>query len=104
MRNGRRHIPYVNPLQVAYQNTQEKLRKYNDLIDEAHEIYAAGVLLNPYLRKAYFTERWISDAAVYITPMLVKNKNIWENEYRQILSEELSKEFRSPFNIFIAGI
>ena len=42
----------------------------------------AGALLNPYLRKAYFTERWIGDAAAYIMPILVKNKNTWENKYR----------------------
>jgi len=74
-RNNRRHIPHVNPLQIAYQNAWEKLRKYNDLTDEAYEIYAAGALLNPCLRKAYFTERWTGDAAAYIVPMLVKNKN-----------------------------
>ena len=56
-RNNRRHLPQIHPLRVAYQNAWEKLKKYNDLTDEAHEIYAAGALLNPYLRKRYFIKR-----------------------------------------------
>ena len=102
-RHARRHST-VNPLQVAYQNAWEKLRKYNDLTDEAHEIYAAAALLNPCLRKRYFIDRWTDDAAAYIEPMMSKNKSIWEKKYRQILPEEPLEEFRSSFDAFIAGV
>ena len=74
------------------------------MTDEAHEIYAAAALLNPCLRKRYFTDRWTDDAATYIAPMITKNRNLWESKYRQILPEEPSEEFHSSFDIFIAGI
>ena len=93
-----------NPLQLAYQNAWEKLCKYNDLTDEAHEIYAAAALLNPCLRKRYFIDRWTDDAAAFITPIIAKNKSIWEKNYRQIQPDEPSQEFRSLFDAFIAGV
>jgi hypothetical protein len=97
-------LPANSPLQIAYQNAWEKLRKYNDLTDEAHEIYAAATLLNPCLRKRYFQDRWTNDAAAYITPMIAKNKNIWKTRYGQIIPDEPSEEFQSSFDAFIAGI
>ena len=47
----------VNPLLIAYQNSWEKLQEYNNPTDDNHEIYAAGTLFNPCLRKAYFIRR-----------------------------------------------
>ncbi|KAL2418216.1 hypothetical protein ABEF95_004870 [Exophiala dermatitidis] len=47
----------VNPLLIAYQNAWQKLTEYNALTDENHEIYAAGALLSPCLRRAYFEKR-----------------------------------------------
>ena len=88
---------------MAYQNAWEKLQKYNELTDEAHEIYAAAALLNPCLRKRYFVDRWTGNAALYIPPMIEKNKSIWKNNYSQISPTEPSEELRSAFDIFLAG-
>jgi len=102
-RRNSQHSQPVNPLQVAYQNAWEKLQKYNDLTDEAHEIYAAAALLNPCLRKRYFDTRWTDNAALYIPPMIEKNKSIWKNEYSQISVTEPSEELHSAFDIFLAN-
>jgi hypothetical protein len=68
------HPEYVKPLLLCYQNAWEKLRKYNDLTDTHHELYAASTFLNPCLKKGYFIERWTGTAAVYIEEMLKKNR------------------------------
>ncbi len=93
------------PLLVAYQNAWEKLRKYNDLTDENHEIYAAAALLNPCLRKGYFINRWTAEAAAYIEPMIQKNREIWETVYRPVAPPqpitEITQETQSSLDRFI---
>jgi hypothetical protein len=93
----------VNPLLIAYQNSWEKLQEYNNLTDNNHEIYAAGTLLNPYLRKAYFMRRWTGAAADYIEPMIKRNRTQWETQYRQNTPIQAPVEFRSPLAAFMAG-
>jgi hypothetical protein len=95
------HEPRVSPLLVCYQNAWEKLQKYNNLTDESHEIYAAGALLNPCLRRAYFDARWTHDAAEYIEPMLRANREYWQAVYPQDLTVESSLPLRSPIDQFI---
>jgi hypothetical protein len=72
---GRNHQP-INPSLICYQNAWQRLKKYNNLTDEAHEIYAGATLLNPCCRKAYFIREWTNDAAAYIEPMIEKNRKI----------------------------
>jgi hypothetical protein len=42
------------PLVITYQNVWEKLRKYYELTNDTHSIYAAAILLHPSYRKQYF--------------------------------------------------
>jgi hypothetical protein len=105
-RHGRgrnQQVQSINPLLICYQNAWQKLKKYNNLTDEAHEIYAAATLLNPCCRKAYFVREWTSDAAAYIEPMIEKNRQIWESEYSQRIVREPSVEFHSSLDQFLAG-
>lgn len=98
-----RQVSKPNPILVACQNAWQKLREYYSLTDMNHEIYAAGALLNPCLRKAYFKSRWTDDAAEYIEPMIAANRTLWENKYRQNVPEPVPQEYRSPLDRFLAG-
>ena len=80
---GRHRAQQPSPLEIAYQNSWEKLAKYNSKTDENHEIYAAAALLNPCLRKTWFDQRWTGVSKPFIDLMLAKNRSIWESEYRQ---------------------
>jgi hypothetical protein len=77
--------PRINPLLVCYQNAWEVLLEYNNLTDEAFEIYAAATLLNPCLRKHYFELAWTGNAARSIEPMMTRNRQVWETKYREVL-------------------
>ena len=53
MEQGRAHTENLI-LTALYQNAWEVLQKYYNLTDDNIEIYAAAVLLNLAMRKAYF--------------------------------------------------
>jgi hypothetical protein len=78
----------INPLLICYQNAWQKLTKYNRLTDENHEIYAAATLLNPCLRKHWFTHSWTGTSQPFIEQMLATNRKYWESNYPIITPEE----------------
>ena len=96
--------PYTNPLLICYQNAWDVLKKYNVLTDKNHEIYAAATLLNPCVRKAYFEHSWIGNAASMIEPMIQKNRNIWESEYREYTPQVVSTAPRSSLSVYMANL
>jgi hAT family C-terminal dimerisation region len=98
------HTPDISPLEVAYQNAWEKLRKYYRKTDDNFEIYAAATLLNPCLRKTYFTERWTDDSAAYVPRMIDVNKRLWERDYRQDTPMRPLFNSQSRLDSFLAGI
>jgi hAT family C-terminal dimerisation region len=83
-----------DPLAVAYQNAWEKLRKYYELTDEAHSIYAAAILLHPSHRKQYFDHHWTGDEQQWKDLMIQNVKKIWQEEYKPLLlpTDEQSKQ------------
>jgi len=42
-------------------NSWKKMRKYYELTDESHQIYAAATLLNPSERLAFFQSKWVGE-------------------------------------------
>lgn len=87
----------LTPLQICWQNAWEVLKKYNNITDRSHGIYAAATLLNPSLRKRWFTQRWSGPAAEYITLMLTANENSWKSKYRVNLSTEAPPTHQTIF-------
>jgi hypothetical protein len=43
-------------------NSWTVMRKYYDLTDQSHSIYAAATLLNPFLRMAHFEKNWTGES------------------------------------------
>jgi hypothetical protein len=95
------HPDYLKYLLISYQNAWEKLKKYNDLIDTHHELYAAATLLNPCLKKSYFIDRWIGITAEYIEEMLDKNRSTWEEKYKEDTLNLPLMETRLSFKAFL---
>jgi hypothetical protein len=87
-------------LAIAYQNAWEKLRKYYNLTDVSHEIYAAAVLFHPSLRQRYFDIHWVTESlAEWKTIMISNVKKHYEKEYpveQQVLEERPKKKVREP--------
>lgn len=101
--NNASGIPH-NPLAICYQNAWEKLTDYNEKTDKSYGIYAAGALLNPCLRKRYFTWSWTGTAALQVEPMIQTNRDIWETSYRQPLPTPATQRPRSGLDIFLGGM
>ena len=79
-RTGRNRVDRYthHPMEVAYQNTWEKLTKYYSKTDEAHAIYAAAVPLHPAQRKRWFDKHWVGTEAQYIPTMIENVKTVWQ--------------------------
>ena len=69
---------------MAYQNVWEKLQKYYELIDDAHPIFAAAILLHPSHRKHYFDHHWTGDKEQWKELMITNVKKVWEQEYKPL--------------------
>ena len=95
------HPDYLQNLRISYQNAQEKLKKYNDLTDYHHELYAAATFLNPYLKKPYFIDRWTGNTVNYIDEMIEKNRSIQEEKYKEEPLNETQEEIRVGFEAFL---
>lgn len=95
------HPDYLQNLRISYQNAWEKLKKYNDLTDYHHELYAAATFLNPCLKKPYFIDRWTGNAVNYIDEMIEKNRSIWEEKYKEEPPNETQEEIRVGFEAFL---
>jgi hypothetical protein len=74
------------PLVIAYQNAWEKLRKYYELTDDAHSIYAAAILLHPSYRKQYFDYYWTDNEEAWKELMIQNVKKTWRDEYQPRVS------------------
>lgn len=91
----------VHPLAIAYQNAWQKLHKYYNLTDDAHEIYAAAVLFHPSFRRQYFDEHWTTDALLKWKEKMLNNVKVhYQKEYpqneEQVLAERPKKKQREP--------
>jgi hypothetical protein len=62
-------------------NSWSVIRKYYDLTDKSHNIYAAATLLNPLYRIAYFEKNWTGESAPWISVMKDTCWNVWKEEY-----------------------
>ncbi len=62
-------------------NSQVLIRKYYDISDQSHSIYAAATLLNPLYRLAYFKKNWIGESAAWVDIMKDTCWNVWKDEY-----------------------
>lgn len=70
---------------VAYQNAWEKLRKYYELTNDAHSIYAAAILLHPSYRRQYFEHNWTGEEEVWKELMIENVKKTWQDEYQPLI-------------------
>jgi hypothetical protein len=102
------------PLQIAYQNAWEKLQKYYNKTDSAHNIYAAAVLLYPSYRKHYFEKKWATgDLALWREPLYQSVRVTWQIEYcgstataseqtQPLATEHTIQEETDPFEAYLA--
>lgn len=93
------HFDKHKYLLPCFQNAWDKLNKYNTLSDDHHDLYAAGVLLNPCLKQVWFEENCTGDLADWIPIMLETNRTTREDKYKQNTSIPPPIEFRSPLDI-----
>jgi hAT family C-terminal dimerisation region len=96
------------PIQVAYQNAWEKLRKYYSMTDNNHGIYAAAILLHPTHRKHYFEKKWnTTELAEWKEPLYQHVREIWEAEYKhhygqEALPDPIEIDEIDPFDAYLA--
>jgi hypothetical protein len=82
-----------SPLFTCYNNAWLKLQKYYNLTDNSHQIYAAATLLNPTLRKTYFTEHWTEGETPNWIPIMLTNcRRVWEESYQDPLIQPTAAE------------
>jgi hypothetical protein len=62
-------------------NSWSVMRKYYDLTDKSHSIYAAATLLNPLYRMTYFEKNWTGESASWISVMKDTCWNVWKEDY-----------------------
>jgi hypothetical protein len=57
------------------------MKKYYELTDKSHQIYAAATFLNPTQRRDFFDSSWISQLRPWVLVMLANCRDIWERDY-----------------------
>jgi hypothetical protein len=87
-------------LLLCHQNAWDKLNKYNTLSDDYHDLYAAGALLNPCLKKAWYEETWVGESDDWIPIMIQPNRrDHWERKYKETAPIQPPIEFRSALDL-----
>jgi hypothetical protein len=91
------------PIQVASQNAWEKLRKYYNETDNSWQIYAAGTLFNPVIRREWFDRNWTSpETSVVKDRMLASLQQTWATEYaHQLPPAPIKHQTLDPIDDFI---
>jgi hypothetical protein len=75
-------IPASNKsLTEAVMNSWFKLRKYYELTDNSHSIYAAATLFYSYLRMTHFNRAWTGELKEWIPVMRDTVEKKWRDEY-----------------------
>jgi hypothetical protein len=75
-------IPKSNkPLTEAVMNSWSKLRKYYELTDNSHSVYAAATLFYPCLRMTHFNRTWTGELKEWIPVMRENVEKKWRDEY-----------------------
>ena len=83
------------PITIARQNVYEKLRKYYNLSDGAHTLYAAATLLSPERRGRYFDKHWtVPVLAAFLPKMRRAVKQLWDHNYAPDADENDEEEER----------
>ena len=80
-----------------------KFDKYYQLTDDS-PIYAAAVLLNPALRRAYLDSAW-SHQTAYIEPAVEQAREMWTQSFKPMVTtttEEALAAIKDPFQRFRA--
>jgi hypothetical protein len=82
-------------------NAWAKLKKYNDLTDFSHSIYAAATLLNPSQKMAFFEKYWTGDQELWQSIMKDTVWQTWRKEYHTELKEK-DKTQTTSYGSFLA--
>jgi hypothetical protein len=78
-------------------NSWMKMRKYYELIDKSHQIYAAATFLNPTERLDFFDANWIGELKPWIPIMEGHCRELWELEYSYLARKEDSTKPTDAF-------
>jgi hypothetical protein len=69
-------------------NAWKKMKKYYELTDKSHQIYAAATLLNPTERMSFFRQKWVGELESWQHVMEATCREVWQQEYAQFARKE----------------
>lgn len=86
-------------------NAWAKLKKYNDLTDSSHSIYAAATLFNPSQNMAFFEKHWTGDQEPWQGIMKETVRQTWRKEYYTHLDgkDKTPEREQHPMEAFLLG-
>jgi hAT family C-terminal dimerisation region len=73
-------------------NAWLKMKKYYELIDKSHQIYAAATFLNPIQRRDFFDNFWTAELRPWVSATLANCRDIWERDYAHFTPRKRIKQ------------
>jgi hypothetical protein len=64
------------------------MKKYYELTNKSHQIYAAVILLNFTERITFFRAKWISELAGWQQVMETNYRDVWQQKYSHLTEKE----------------
>jgi hypothetical protein len=81
-------------------NAWKKMKKYYELTDKSHQVYAAATLLNPTERMTFFRAKWIGELAGWQKVIEANYRDVWQQEYSHLAEKEDPTFNQTPFEIW----